>query len=264
MTPLVQLPELSKYVGYPNLWIKDESVNPTGTFKDRKSLWIINKAKRAGIRQLCLITSGNAGLSLSSLADQGMSVYCLVDGRVKASIKQKLKQVAKEVIEIDLRKKIYSSKDLFDFAGLKQAEGWDVTNGYHQAYRDIIKEIKQLAPDVVICPVGSGESFTGLYEGLIKYQVKAKLVGVTPAANPSYADKLHKTWTPYARHINQIVNKGHSLIKVSESDVRKSYLRVKPYLKCEPSSAIVWAAFAQCEFKPKTKIVVINSGQGLI
>jgi threonine synthase len=52
-TPLIKIEKLCKKFGLPNLFIKDESKNPFGTFKDRRSEYIIQRGGRASYRQIC-------------------------------------------------------------------------------------------------------------------------------------------------------------------------------------------------------------------
>src|SRR5262245_39314386 len=71
-TPVFSLPELSDHFGIKHLWVKDESANPLGTHKDRKSVEVIGKAMRLAPhlrpQAFCLLTAGNAGLSLAIFA----------------------------------------------------------------------------------------------------------------------------------------------------------------------------------------------------
>src|SRR3989344_1323929 len=69
-TPLIRIEKLCRKFNLPNLYIKDESKNPNGTFKDRKSKAIVKQASRKGIKFLMAITTGNFGYSLSKFAKQ--------------------------------------------------------------------------------------------------------------------------------------------------------------------------------------------------
>jgi threonine synthase len=63
-TPLLKNRELCNRFKLNNLLVKDESKNPFGTFKDRRSELIIKKTIEEHVNKLVLITSGNAGYSL--------------------------------------------------------------------------------------------------------------------------------------------------------------------------------------------------------
>lgn len=265
-TSLLKIAEFCKKFNLPNLLIKDESKNPFGTWKDRRSEMIVKKAKHELVNKICLITSGNAGVSLANYANKSdIKVVSVVDLNLKSSIKQKLKKVCSKVIEINLSAKNLKPGELINLVRENKEEIiLDATNGYHQAFESIIKEIKNEAPDYLICPVGSGEAFVGFFNGLKKAKLKTKLIGVSPKNNPSFADKLHTLWTPYAAKIQLTQKNGHKIIKLSEKEIKSAYSYAKKFMDCEPSSAIIIGALSKLNFKKNDKIIMINSGKGLI
>ena len=60
-TPLEKIPQLGKHYQLSNLYIKDEGIIPTGSFKTRGASVGISKAKELGVKQLAMPTNGNAG-----------------------------------------------------------------------------------------------------------------------------------------------------------------------------------------------------------
>ena len=140
---------------------------------------------------------------------------------------------------------------------------WDVTNGFHQAFHSIIQEIATENLDWLIVPVGSGEAFVGLYEGLKKCGLKTKLVGVG-VKGPSIADKLYTPWTPYEDKIQAILKKGHLYIRLSEEQIKDAYEKVRNIISVEPSSSIVFGVLPELKIDSKDKVIIVNSGKGLI
>ena len=69
-TPLLPLPRLAKKLGIPNLWAKDESVNPTASFKARGLSAAVSKAKEVSLHKLVIPTAGNAGSALAAYASR--------------------------------------------------------------------------------------------------------------------------------------------------------------------------------------------------
>lgn len=247
-----------------HILIKDESQNPNGTYKDRRSKYIIKKAIEKQVSKLCLITSGNAGYSLAMFArPQGIKVVCIIDTNLNQKIKTRLNKVCYKVIEQNLNKDILNPEKVIAMAREKDDEViWEVTNGYSEAYEEIIGKLKNDKFDYLVCPVGSGEAFIGLCQGLKKYKHKAKLIGVGVKSNPSMADKLATPWSPYQSRIEAALKQGHKLIRLSEPEVAEIYQSYKDKYECEPSSSVVWAAFGKFNLVGK-KVVVINSGKGL-
>lgn len=259
--PLIRLEKLNTIFCLPNLFVKDESKNIFGTWKDRRSKLIFNKIAKNKLIPV-LITSGNAGFSLAKIA-QPRKIICIVDQDLKPSVKKMLLQNCSKVITANLSKKLTLKQIIHLIQNHKKEKFLDVSNGYYLAYQGIIKELKKDKPDYIICPVGSGEAFWGLYTGIKKYHLKTKLIGLTPKTLDSFADKLPTIWSPYFPKIKGILKEGHKIIKLNEKEIRDSYSFAKKYLNCEPSSAIVFGVFKKVKFNENSKIILINSGKGI-
>lgn len=267
-TPLIKLEELNERFKLPNLFIKDESKNPFGTFKDRSSELVVKKVVKEHIDKLVTITSGNAGYSLAKFAEgTGVKVVNIIDKRLRKDVKEKLKKVSYKVIEIDLSRKIWTPEEIIAKARENPREViLDATNGFHEyqmGYVKIVEEIKDKNPDFIVVPVGSGGAFCGLYEGIIKYKLKAKLIGVGVKNKwRSFADKLYTPWTPYEKKIKAIVKEGHIVIRLGEREVKQLWKEYKNLLNCEPSAVVVFSVFKRMKFKRRDVIILINSGKG--
>ena len=235
-TPLIKIEELCRKFDLPNLLIKNESQNPFGTWKDRRSELIIEKAKQASVKNLCLITSGNAGFSLAMFAQEsGIQVTSIIDAKLPASIKDSLQKASTKIVETDLSAKVLSTEEIIKLVRESdQKIIWDVTNGFEEAYESIIQELADKAPDYIVCPIGSGEAFVGLSNGLAKANWKTKLIGVLPESSSSLADKLNTSWTPYSSKLEAIVKTSHQIVKLNELEIQKSFDLANTLMKCEP------------------------------
>lgn len=271
-TPLIKIEKLCEKFGLPNLFIKDESKNPFGTLKDRRSEFIIKRGIDEHIDKFVIITSGNAGYSLAKFAEgTNIKIVNFVDKKLKKSIKNKLKKVSYKVIEIDLSQKIWPPEEIMAMARENDREViWDATNGfhgYHEAYIKIIEEIRKKIPnpDFIVIPIGTGESFCGLYSGIKKFKLKTRLIGIGVKAKwHSFADKLYTPWTPYEFLMKAILkNKRNSIIRLNEKEVKQMWKEFKDIIDCEPSATVVFSIFSKIKFKKRDKIVLINSGKGL-
>jgi threonine synthase len=67
-TPIFSPPELRNRLGINNLWIKDESRNPTASFKDRASAVVVAQAQETGVDIVVTASTGNAGAALAGMA----------------------------------------------------------------------------------------------------------------------------------------------------------------------------------------------------
>ncbi len=100
----------------------------------------------------------------------------------------------------------------------------------------------------------------GIAEQLRKHNHKTTVIGVGPkASHDSFADKLSTPWTPYTRAIEKYVEQGNKILRLSESEIRKTYLDYRNLCNCEPSSSIVFAAPDYLNLKNGT-VVFVNSG----
>src|SRR5436305_7067698 len=66
LTPMHELPALAKELGVARLWVKDEGLNPTGSFKARGMSAAVTRARALGVPGLVVPTAGNAGAALSA------------------------------------------------------------------------------------------------------------------------------------------------------------------------------------------------------
>lgn len=96
---------------------------------------IVRQASRAGVHKLSLITYGNAGFSLAKFAEEwGIEVAVIIDKKLGNKEKRRLREVCARVIEKDLTTHVLTPEEIVALGG---GEGWDVTNGFHQAYEEI-------------------------------------------------------------------------------------------------------------------------------
>ncbi len=67
-TPVFSPPRLQQELGLAKLWIKDESHNPTASFKDRASAIVVSRARQIGAEVVVTASTGNAGAALAGMA----------------------------------------------------------------------------------------------------------------------------------------------------------------------------------------------------
>lgn len=261
-TPLIPFQSIHSLL--PLSYIKDESKNPNGTIKDRRNSHIVKEAVRLGVDKLVLITSGNNGYSLAKLAkDFDVKVVCIVGRDMEKREKEALSRVAYQVIELNLDHKILRPEELIAFARETDEEViWDVTNGYEDEYASVLDEILEMSvvPDYIVVPVGSGSIYMGIIEAILRHNLKTKVIGVgIQNTIRSFADKLSTPWTPYAKALNNFHNQGHTVLRLNESEVKKTFEKYKNVIECEPSSSVVFSTIPM--FKKTDFVVFLNTGK---
>jgi len=70
-TPVYKSTRLADQLGLQDLWIKDESPNPTASFKDRASAIVVARAEQIGADIIVAASTGNAGAALAGMAAAG-------------------------------------------------------------------------------------------------------------------------------------------------------------------------------------------------
>jgi len=169
-TPLLPVRRLGAYLGCPSLFIKDESVNPSGSFKVRGMSAAISKAVELGISQFCVPTAGNAGGAAAAYAAAAgctMRVYMPADSG-EAFIDE-CRCYGAEVFTLDgtiidagkLMREQCDPDEWFDLSTLKEPyrlEG-KKTMGF-ELYEDFNGEL----PDVIVYPTGGGTGLIGMWK----------------------------------------------------------------------------------------------------
>jgi len=169
-TSLLHLPNLGKELGLANLFVKDESTNPTGSFKARGLAAAVSKAKELGIKKVIIPTAGNAGGAMAAYAARAgiKALIYMPKDTPKANIEESRMTGAEVVLVEGL------ISDAAGMAGQKAIdEGWFDLSTFKEPYRVEGKKIMgyELAeafdwtlPDVIIYPTGGGTGLVGMWK----------------------------------------------------------------------------------------------------
>ncbi len=267
-TPLLEIDIFKDSHKLKHTFVKDESKNIFGTVKDRRNFQIVQVANRLKVDKIVLITSGNNGYSLSNFTrGTTIKVVCVISKDLPVKIKKLLYDFAYQVIELNLDHKILRPEELITFAREKDDEViWDVTNGFEENYFSLVDEIfKDIKPDYIVVPIGSGGIFIGVAEAIEKRGGKTRVIGIgVQNSFQSFADKLPTPWTPYSKALLHYQKMGHPIYRLTEEEIKKTYHKFQNVVDCEPTSAVVFAAPEKHKFKSDDKIVFVNSGKGLV
>ncbi len=171
-TPLYAAPRLAEKLGLRHLWVKDDGVNPTASFKDRASAVAVVKARETGAEIITTASTGNAAAALAGLsASVGLPAVIFVPKSApEAKIAQHLIYGAR-VMLVD-----GAYDDAFELT-LKVARefGWYNRNTAYNPYMtegkktgilEICEQLAWDAPDRVFVPVGDGCIIGSVHKGL--------------------------------------------------------------------------------------------------
>lgn len=186
MTPLFPLHKLAQRFGLREVLLKDESTNPTGSFKARGLSVAISQAKAFGIRNCIVPTAGNAGGALAAYcAKADMRCTVVMPRHTPKIFKQECELFGAELILVDglindcARKVMEINKDgnYFDVSTLKEPyrlEG-KKTMGY-----EIAEQLNWQLPDVIIYPAGGGTGLIGIWKSFKEMKAMNWIKGPLP------------------------------------------------------------------------------------
>jgi threonine synthase len=185
-TPLVHAARLGKAIGLPNLHLKVEGQNPTGSFKDRGMFLAVAKAVEGGAKAIVCASTGNTSASAAAYgAAAGLDVIVILPGGQIAlgKLLQALAAGAR-VIAIDGN----FDQALHIVRGLAEQDEHPVTlvnsvnpfrlDGQQTAAFEICDDLGR-APDVLAIPVGNAGNISAYWAGFVAY-ADAGLVQRTP------------------------------------------------------------------------------------
>jgi threonine synthase len=174
MTPLYDMPRLAADLGLRQAWVKDDSRNPTASYKDRASAMVVARALEKGITTISTASTGNAAAALAgvgaSVQSRPMNIIIFVPATApEAKIAQLLVYGATVLLVED------SYDVAFDLCfEMCQQEGWYcrntginpfTTEGKKTSALEIAEQLNWTVPDVVVVSVGDGNIIAGIHKG---------------------------------------------------------------------------------------------------
>lgn len=169
-SPLFKATRLGKELGFSNLYIKDEGINPTTSFKARGLSVAISRAYELGVKEVSIPSAGNAAGAMSAYAALGgMKSYVFMPMDVPRPFISECKALGAEVNLIDglitdcgkAAAEGVKKYGRFDISTLKEPyriEG-KKTMGY-----EIAEQLDWNLPDIIIYPTGGGTGLIGMWK----------------------------------------------------------------------------------------------------
>ena len=169
-TPLLHAPRLGQSVGVRELYIKDESQNPTQSFKARGMATAVSMAKELGVTKLAVPSAGNAAGALAAYAARaGLEAFIFMPRDTPRANVVECKETGAHVTLMD---------GLITDCGAevgrrKEAEGWFDVSTLKEPYRvegkktlgyEVAEQLNWELPDVIIYPTGGGTGLIGMWK----------------------------------------------------------------------------------------------------
>ena len=280
-----------------NLWIKNDTVNPTGSFKDRASYWVVAQAKHHHIGKIVCASTGNAGSSLAGIcAATDIKVKIFIPA--SAPLGKRAQNIAYGA-DLDLVDGIYDDAYELSINYSQKGEILNRNTGYNpitiEGKKSVAIEIYQQnnyhVPDYIVIPVGDGVILSGVYKGFKDLKdleittTLPKLIGVQSKKSnaifnywksgkyealqvaDTIADSISVKSPACADLAVKAINEsGGFMLEVEDSMIVNYQLEIAQNsgIFCEPSSAVVAEIFNNKTMFDKDKqIVLLLTGHGL-
>lgn len=210
LTPLISSPRLANRFEIKELLLKNETINPTGSFKDRQITLSMSKIKEAGAQTIAVVSSGNVAASAASYSAFA-GIECKIFAPCNAP-EEKLVQ-ARMYGASFYRVDTLSSSSIFSLVqNVCRKKNWHLvsTAGLYNPYqvegaKTIAYELGEqvsVLPDWIFVPVGGGGLLGALWRGfseliaLGRCERMPRLVGVQAAACTPLVNAIEKDLCP--------------------------------------------------------------------
>jgi len=195
-TPLLPALRLGTELGLPNLLVKDESRNPTGSFIDRGSTVLASMARRRGVKECSCVTTGNLGASLAAYcAKAGIEARVTID---PSTDRGKLYQMLAFGATIQARSR-HSQPTPGRHALSVNAGNPYILEGEKTTGFEIVQDLNWSVPDVIVIPVGTGghlsmtwRAIEQLKESGLVGPARCRLLGVQLAESAQSGRLVHE------------------------------------------------------------------------
>jgi len=302
-TPLLPASRLGATLGLRALSIKDESLNPTGSFKARGLSAAVSRAKELGARELAIPTAGNAGGALAAYAARaGLAAHVFMPVDTPA-----LNQKEADVYGAEVTCVRGLINDCGAWVRKRAAEaGWFDVSTLKEPYRaegkktmglELAEQLGWDVPDVLVYPAGGGTGVVGIWKAFEELEsmgllgsrrprlVAVQTTGCAPLVRAFEAGLDHAPpWTD-ARTVvsglrvpvavadylilDAIRRSGGTAVAVSDAEAVAGMREIARLegIYAAPEGGAIWAALRRLveerEVDPGERVVLMNTGTGL-
>jgi threonine synthase len=303
MTPLVEAPALARALGVDALFLKDESRNPTWSFKDRASSLAVSMARRHGARVIVAASTGNAGASAAAYAARaGMPCVVLTYGGAAPTMQTFVQSYGALLVMTETKRQRWDvMREAVHRHGWYPITNYTVpsvgsnaygTEGHKTMAYEIAEALGWTAPDTVVVPTGLGDGYTGIYRGfqelrrlgltsgtprLVAAEVNGALLRVmdgappsveVPARSPSVAISIGTTTTAF-QTVQAMRESDGFAVSPTEDEIMAAQrdLATLEGVYAEASSAITVAALRKAAAERRLpgggRVVCVITSSGL-
>ena len=303
MTPLIQVPRLGAELGGENLWVKDEGLNPTGSFKARGMSVAISMARELGIKKIAIPSAGNAASAAAAYsAAAGIEAHIFMPKDVPQANYVECKALGANVTLVDG----LISDCARIVAEHKAAEGWFDMSTLKEPYRiegkktmgyEVAEQFGWELPDAIFYPTGGGVGLIGMWKAFDEMEhlgwigtkrpkmIAVQAAGCQPVVRAfEQGDRIAKFWQGAATVaaglrvpkplgdrliLDAVRASGGTAVAVDDGEILAAGVRLasREGVFVAPEGAACVAALDHLMktgfLKPTDRIVIYNTGSGL-
>ncbi len=304
MTPLLAVPRLASSLGLSRLWVKDDGLLPTGSFKARGASVGVSRARELGVRAMAMPTNGNAGAAWSAYAARaGLDMLVAMPVDAPAITRVEIVAAGGWLMLVD---GLISDAGRLVSAAVAGTEWFDVGT-LREPYRiegkktmgfELAEQLGWRMPDVVVYPTGGGVGLIGIVKALgelvtlgwlhgpLPRMVCVQAAGCAPivrafdagaAESEPWADPRTVAFgitVPKALGdflvLSALYDTDGTALAVTDEDLLADVAlvgRLEGLLLCPEGAATVTATRSLVEsgwIGPDEEVVLLNTGSGLI
>ena len=303
MTPLLKADRLGATLGASDLWVKDEGINPTGSFKARGLSCAISMCVELGLTKVAIASAGNAGSALAAYAAAaGIEAHVFMPRDVPQSNYTECRAYGAHVTLIDG----LISDCARIIAERKDAEGWFDISTLKEPYRiegkktmgfEVAEQFGWKLPDAIFYPTGGGVGLIGMWKAFDELEtlgwimearpkmIAVQAAGCQPVVRAFEQGESKSTFWEHAQTIaaglrvpkplgdalslKAIRASGGTAIAVSDAELLDSSIELATATGIFPAPeggacvAALKKLLVNGFLKPDERIVIYNTGTGL-
>ena len=185
-TPLLPARRLGARHGFEQLWVKDESTNPTGSFKARGLAAAVTRAVRAGAEQFVVPTAGNAGVALAAYATRaGVRARIYAPANTPAPILAQVRAFGGDLQLVDghigdcgIAARLHSDNTgAVDVSTLREPYRIE---GKKTLGLELAEQLGWTLPDAIVYPTGGGTGLIGMWKAFQELRDSGWIRGPLP------------------------------------------------------------------------------------
>src|SRR4051794_9951333 len=302
-TPLIRTRRLGQRIGSDALWVKDEGLNPTASFKARGLSCAISMCKELGIRKVAIPSAGNAASALAAYAAAaGIESHIFMPRDVPQANYLECKAYGAHVTLVD---------GLISDCGRMvaergPAEGWFDVSTLKEPYRiegkktmgyEVAEQMGWEVPDVIFYPTGGGVGMIGMWKAFAEMELLGWIGGRRPKMIAVQAEGCQPVVRAFEQHeqrstffenahtvaaglrvpkplgdflvLEAVRDSGGTAIAVSDDEMLEAGVQLASdegiYAAPEGAACVIAAQklLASGFLKPSDRIVLYNTGSGL-